>query len=111
MAEDVKKQKTVTDEQIVTVNKFPRRSFLTATGALLAGAVAVAAGARASAQQDPDTKKPAEKKGSDPDSKKGSDPDKKKKMSTKAKSGKKKAPAKKAADPDKKPTDPDGYRR
>lgn len=99
---------TVTDEQIVTERKFPRRSFLTATGTLLAGAVAIASGVRASAQQsDPDKKKAA-----DPDTadkkKKASDPDKKKKMSTKAKS------AKKASDPDKKKTppksDPDGSR-
>ncbi|HKF51460.1 MAG TPA: hypothetical protein VKB26_04050, partial [Candidatus Acidoferrales bacterium] len=75
MTEDTKdvkkKSQTVTDEQIVTVNKFPRRSFLTATGALLAGAVAVASGMRASAQQaqDPD------KKPTDPDKKKASDPD------------------------------------
>lgn len=125
-AKDVKKQKTVTDEQIVTVNKFPRRSFLTATGALLAGAVAVASGMRASAQQDPDKKKPTDpdqadkKKGSDPDKKKASDPDqtdKKKKVKAKSKStdpDKKKASdpdKKKATDPDKKPTDPDGYRR
>jgi hypothetical protein len=52
--------KTVRDEQILTERKFPRRSFLTATGALLAGAVAIASGVRASAQQqkatDPDTK-------------------------------------------------------
>lgn len=113
MAEDTKagnekKLQTVTDEQIVTVNKFPRRSFLTATGALLAGAVALAAGARASAQaQDPD-----QKKATDPDQ-----ADKKKKKMTKAKSkakSKKKAAdpdKKKATDPDKKPTDPDGARR
>lgn len=122
---DVKQEtsRTVTDGQIVTSNKFPRRSFLTATGALLAGAVAAASGLRASAQQDPDKKKTDpdtadKKKASDPDTadkKKATDPDKKK-MSAKAKKAtdpdKKKAAAKKkATDPDKKPTDPDGYRR
>lgn len=103
---------TVTDEQIVTERKFPRRSFLAATGTLLAGAVAIASGVRASAQQaDPDKKKPA-----DPDTadkKKASDPDtadKKKKTSMKAKA----KSTKKASDPDKKKTppksDPDGSR-
>lgn len=127
-AKDGKQQRpqTVTDEQIVTTTKFPRRSFLTATGALLAGAVAVASGMRASAQeQDPDKKKPtdpdtADKKKSDPDKKKAADKDqtdKKKKVKAKSKAtdpDKKKASdpdKKKATDPDKKPTDPDGYRR
>lgn len=99
-------KQTVTDEQIVTERKFARRSFLTATGALLAGAVAVASGLRASAQQDdPDKKKPT-----DPDSKdkkKGSDPDKKK-VGDKDQTDKKKMKAKKATDPDKKKaSDPD----
>jgi hypothetical protein len=108
------KSQSVTDEQIKTERKFPRRSFLVATGTLLAGAVALASGVRASAQQsDPDSKKASDpdqtdkkkstkaksaKKGSDPDKKKGSDPDKKKKMSTKAKA---KTPPK---------SDPDGAR-
>lgn len=103
--------KTVTNEQIVTERKFPRRSFLTATGALLAGAVAIASGVRASAQDaqqasDPDSKK----KAADPDTK---DKPKKAKASSKT--------AKKATDPDKKKkttakpktppkTDPDGSR-
>ncbi|HEV2290120.1 MAG TPA: hypothetical protein VGR81_14350 [Candidatus Acidoferrales bacterium] len=115
-AKIVKQEKSqfVTDEQIKTERKFPRRSFLVATGTLLAGAVALASGVRASAQQaDPDKKKASDpdqtdkkkpmkaksaKKGSDPDKKKGSDPDKKK-ASTKAKP--KKAPPK---------SDPDGAR-
>ncbi len=101
---------TLTDEQIVTERKMPRRSFLTAAGALLVGAAALASGVRAVAQQgsDPDSKKAA-----DPDTKdkkKASDPDKKKKKTkTSATKGKK------AADPDKKKkappkTDPDGAR-
>lgn len=75
---DAKQQnpQKLTDEQI-TVNKLARRSFLAATGALLAGAVAVASGARAFVQQqDPDKQKDPDKK-TDPDKKK-SDPDKKK---------------------------------
>ena len=72
---------TLTDEQIVTERKMPRRSFLTAAGALLVGAAALASGVRAVAQQ-----------GSDPDSKKAADPDSKdKKKTTKAKTTKAKA--------------------
>jgi hypothetical protein len=96
--------KTVRDEQILTERKFPRRSFLTATGALLAGAVAIASGVRASAQEqkatDPDTKdKPKKTMKKSKMHKKGSDPDKKKKM-TKSKA--------KAKTPPK--SDPDGAR-
>lgn len=103
--------RTLTDEQIVTERKMPRRSFLTAAGALLVGAAALASGVRAVAQQgaDPDSKKAA-----DPDSKdkKKTDPDKKK---TKAKANDPDTKdKKKAADPDKKKTppktDPDGAR-
>lgn len=100
--------RTLTDSQIVTERRFSRRSFVAATGALLAGgAMAVVTQGRADAlqtappadpdnkkatdpdhkQTDPDHKKAADpdkkkhkhhKKGSDPDKKKGSDPDKKK---------------------------------
>jgi hypothetical protein len=97
-------EKKVTDEQILTQRKFPRRSFLTAAGALLAGAAAVASGVRVSAQEkatDPDSKdkpKKTAKKSSKMGMKKGSDPDKKK--SSKAK-------AKPAAAPK---SDPDGSR-
>ncbi|MGH9378003.1 MAG: hypothetical protein ACRD1I_04315 [Terriglobia bacterium] len=78
---------TLADNQIVTERKLPRRSFLAATGAFLAGAAVVVSGVRAAAQEasDPDKKKgdsdkSDKKKGSDPDKKrkKGSDPDKKK---------------------------------
>jgi len=50
---------TVKDENILTERKFPRRSFLTATGALLAGAAVLASGisAVAAPQSDPDAKK------------------------------------------------------
>lgn len=121
-----KKLQTVKDEQIVTVNKFPRRSFLTATGALLGGAVALAAGMRASAQQqDPDKVQDPDKK-TDPDKKRHNDTDKadvkrkirkvkskvKSKLDDHDKTDKKKTdPDKKPGDPDKKPTDPDGARR
>lgn len=99
---------TLTDEQIVTERKMPRRSFLTAAGALLVGAAALASGVRAVAQQ-----------GTDPDSKKATDPDSKdKKKTTKKTATKTKAKAKakaKGSDPDSKKkappkTDPDGAR-
>src|SRR5258708_36910498 len=77
---------TVTDDQIVTERKCPRRSFLTATGAALAAAAAIVSGAWAQAQEkagDPDAKKEA-KKASDPDQKAAAD----KKAPAKSKSGK-----------------------
>ena len=89
--------RTVTDDQIVTERKSPRRSFLTATGAVLAAAAAIVSGARAEPQEqkasDPDEKKAAKKAG-DPDKKKGAG---------------KKAPAKKSGDAKKgeKGSDPD----
>lgn len=85
---------TVTDDQIVTERRLPRRSFLSATGAVLTGAVAIVSGLRAAPQADPD-----QKKASDPDQKKASDPDQKK-------ASKKKSRKKKASDPDK-VSDPD----
>jgi len=99
---------TLTDEQIVTERKMPRRSFLTAAGALLVGAAALASGVRAVAQQGAD---PDSKKASDPDAKdkkKGSDPDSKKKMKTKSSDPDSKT-KKKGSDPDskKKASDPD----
>jgi hypothetical protein len=90
--------RTVTDDQIVTERKSPRRSFLTATGAILAAAGAIVSGALAEPQEkagDPDDKKEAKKKGTA----KAGDPDDKKtagKKST-AKKGKK---AEKGSDPD-----------
>ena len=105
---------TLTDAQIVSERKMPRRSFLTAAGALLIGASALASGVRAMAQQ-----------GSDPDSKKAADPDSKDKkktttkkttMTTKKKTTTAKTKTKaKGSDPDKKKkaapkSDPDGAR-
>jgi len=82
------KPQKLTDEQI-TSSKYPRRSFLAATGALLAGAVAVASGARAfGQQQDPDKQK-------DPDK---TDPDKKTDVKRKARRAKEKV--KRKIDPD-----------
>jgi len=76
------KPQKLTDEQI-TSSKFPRRSFLAATGTLLAGAVAVATGARAfGQQQDPDKQKDPDRK-TDPDKKK--DPDKARRVKEKVK--------------------------
>ncbi|MGH9404276.1 MAG: hypothetical protein ACRD3D_00400 [Terriglobia bacterium] len=100
-----KQPQTLTDDQIVTERKLPRRSFLATGGVFLAGAAALVSGARAFAEQDPDKKKASDsdktdrtrttssdpdkkrepdsdrtdrKKGSDPDKRKSSDPDKKK---------------------------------
>jgi len=81
---------TLTDGQIVTERKHPRRSFLTATGALLAGAAAIVSGVHA----EPQEKKKEDEKAGDPDAKKAST----KKAKTK-KAAKKPA---KASDPDKK---------
>ena len=54
---------TLTDDQIVTERKLPRRSFLSAAGTLLAGgAVAIVAGGRAPAQ-DTDAEKKEGKEG------------------------------------------------
>ena len=94
---DLETSRTLTDEQIVTEKKLPRRSFLTTTGALLvAGAAALVSGVGATAQD----AKPAEAP------KKESDPDAKKKEGTKSGKKDKKAKAKtagkeKEADPDK----------
>ncbi len=68
-----KSPRTLTDDQIVTEPKHPRRSFLTATGALLVGAAAIVSGVRAEPQEkssDPDAKKKEDTKASDPDAKK-----------------------------------------
>ncbi len=98
-ATNQKAPSTLTDDQILTGRKVPRRSFLSTTGMILAGgAAAIVAGKRALAQdQDSDAKpeKKEEKEGkNDPDKKKGSDPDKKKK------SGKKSKKSEKAPDSD-----------
>ena len=111
-APDTESLRTVTDEEIVTERKVPRRSFLGATGAVLAGAAGIVTGATATGlhhppQDDPD-KKPA-----DPDKKPSKKEDETRKKaddaSKKADDAPKKAddPQKKAADPDKKPADPD----
>jgi hypothetical protein len=66
--------RTLTDDQIVTEKKVQRRSFLSATGIVLAGAAAIVSGVRATAgglnaddkpRSDPD--KPADKKHDDRD--------------------------------------------
>jgi hypothetical protein len=76
----------VTNEQIKTETKFPRRSFLSATGALVTGALAIASGVRAAAQQpntDADKDKKKEADPDTPDKKKGTDPDNKKNVKPK----------------------------
>jgi hypothetical protein len=89
---DQDSSRTLTDDQIVTERKTPRRSFLAVAGTFVAGAAAIVAGTRArnlfASPQD------------DPDKKKTSDPDKKKK-NTKAKT---KTKTTKASDPDKNKT-------
>jgi hypothetical protein len=95
--------RTVTDDQIVTERKSPRRSFLTATGAVLAAAAAIVTGARAEPQEkagDPDAKKDA--KAADPDQKKAAG-----KKAAKSKSGTAKKSGKEG-DPDQKKANPDG---
>ena len=91
----VEANRTLTDEQIVTERRNPRRAFLTAAGALLVGgAAALVVGAEAAGQDapakkekegDPDTKKASSKSGkgkkgekSKKKSEKESDPDTKK---------------------------------
>ncbi len=89
--------RTVTDDQIVTERKSPRRSFLTATGAVLAAAAAIVSGARAEPQEksgDPDAKKEAKKAG-DPDAKKASGKNAPAKKSSTAKQSKEPDPDKK----------------
>jgi hypothetical protein len=86
MADKAHDPRTLTDDQILTERKHPRRSFLTATGAVLGAAAVLVSGAFAQEKQsDPDTKKDDKKKASgkkaskkDKSDKKESDPDKKK---------------------------------
>ena len=50
--------RTLTDEEVVTERRVPRRSFLSASGALVAGAIGVVLGERASAQSTDTKSKP-----------------------------------------------------
>ena len=62
--------RTLSDKEMVTVRKVPRRSFLTAAGTLLAGgALAIVSGRRAAAQE-PDSDAKPKKKDEDADKKK-----------------------------------------
>lgn len=100
--------RTLSDDEIVTEQKVPRRSFLSTTGALLTGATGLVLGARASgllnSPQDDPNKRPADpdKKPADPD-KKVDDPHKKEEERRK----KEDDPHKRADDPNKRPPDPD----
>lgn len=58
-----KQLETLTDSEIITERRVPRRSFLTGSGVVLAGLAGIVSGGRASAQDDPD-KRP---KPEDPD--------------------------------------------
>src|SRR2546427_10577599 len=76
--------RTLTDDQIVTERKLPRRSFLSAAGTLFAGgAVGIVAAGRASAQDTDAGKKEGKEAANDPDG------EKKKFKSKKAKKRKK----------------------
>ncbi len=103
---------TLTDEQIVTERRLPRRSFLGATGALLTGAAGIVSGVRASTVRNSpydDPKRPddPDKRPADPDKrpedreKKPADPDKRREDPDK------RPEADKPRDPDKRPPDPD----
>jgi hypothetical protein len=101
------KSQSLTDDEIITEKRLPRRSFLAVGGTLLAaGALVLTSGRVTGAQDDPDKKKPAPQ---DPDKAKqppASDPDKAKATSSsdpdkaKTKSDKKKSKTK-PQDPDK----------
>jgi hypothetical protein len=109
---DLQSLRSLTDDEIVTERKLPRRSFLGTTGVVLAGAAGIVSGMKASglhsAPQDDPNKRPA-----DPD-KKPEDPDKRpddahKKPEDRRKKEDKKADDahKRSTDPDRRPADPD----
>ena len=106
-APDLESLRTVTDDEITTERKVPRRSFLGATGALLAGAAGMVSGIRASGlhnspQDDPD-KKPADpNKRSDDPQKRSDDPQKRSDDPQKRSDD----PNKRADDPQKRSDDP-----
>lgn len=93
-AADLESLETLTDDQIVTERKLPRRSFLGTTGAILAGAAGIVSGLRAATRQNAPQNDP-DRKPADPD-KRSADPDKRPAD-----------PDKRPADPDKRPADPD----
>jgi hypothetical protein len=106
---------SLTDDQIVTERKLPRRSFLSTTGAFLAGAAGVVSGLRAATipNASQDTKRPddPDKRPADPD-KRPADPDKRpadpdRRPADPDKRPEHRDPDKKPADPDKRPADPD----
>jgi hypothetical protein len=104
--------RSITDDQIVTERKLPRRSFLSSTGALLGGAAAIVAGLRASTVKnsgydDPKPPKDPDQQPADPDKRSG-DPDKRSTNPDARREGDKKRDAdKKPRDTDGKQTDPD----
>lgn len=78
--------RTLTDKEMVTERRVPRRSFLTAAGTLLAGgALAIVSGRRAAAQE-PDSDAKPKKKDEDADKKKETGAKSKKTKKAKAES-------------------------
>jgi len=111
-AADLESRRSISDDEIVTERKLVRRSFLSKTGAVLAGAAGVVVGARAWARnsaQDPD-KRPADpdKRPEDPDKRpEDRKPEDRKPEDRKPEDRKPEDRDKRPADPDKRPADPD----
>lgn len=98
-----KPAQTLSDADIVSERLVRRRSFLSRTGLLVGGALAVAAGVRNVRAADPD------RDGDDPQPDTAKDPDKKKRRKHKHKATD--PDAKRTADPDaRRTTDPDAQR-
>ena len=93
-----KRFETLTDDDIVTERKLPRRSFLNSSGALLAGIVGMVSGARSSAQEADPNKRPEDQP--KPDDKRK--PDDRRKADDKRKTEDRPKP-----DDKRKPEDPD----
>ena len=105
-----KQDRSLSDDQIVTERVLPRRSFLSKSGLLLAGAAGIVSGARAMAQQDDPSKRPDDQR--KPDDKSKPDdarkPDDQSKPDDNAKPERRKPDDQsKPDDAPKKPSDPD----
>ena len=78
--------RTLTDKEMVTERKMPRRSFLTAAGTLLAGGALTIVSGRRAAAQEPDSDAKPKKKDEDADKKKETGAKSKKTKKAKAES-------------------------